>query len=304
MKFKDDPIIETKKSFGYAYTFTVLGFFCGILLLIFGDINYKYFQLSDAHLGIGIVLIICGIITLFIPFTYNKILFYEDRFFFKRQNKTIYYSEILNLDTSEFKTDSGVIGKLCEITLTDSVFTLSTFTVKNYDVIIEFLKTKDIPSGQKLPYKFRNAFDITNSLLGIIMFAIFIIILSSIIFWDYGMKKSKQNETEKIAITTILNEVPYFDYTEDGDDFIEFYSDELKETFLFCNVIDVGYDSLNYILDSIIANDTIKINISKYDYEIKILKTKTPTFWDKHFEWNKLKLYKLEHHQKTLFDLK
>ncbi len=39
--------------------------------------------------------------------------------------------------------------------------------------------------------------------------------------------------------------------------------------------------------------DTISIQVLKYDYDIKIAKTKAPSFWDKHFDWNNITIYGL-----------
>ena len=307
MKFKDDPILETKKSFKNIYTIAVLFFLFALCLHLFEhNSSVDYIQFSDAIIIISFVFFCCTFFVLLLPFTYSKVLFYDDFFYFKKLKKNIFYTEVISFENNEHIDTENIVTKNCNIILNDIEINFSNDTVKNYDDIIQFLKNKNIPFKIKLPYKFRNRVGLTNNFFSFIVGFICLFILSSIMFWSHGMDKIQENDKNKIKKTIVINTKPIFEFSENGEDYddVLFYSDVLPNVELCRRQSDIDNKAEIYIRDSIEANDTITIVISEYDYQIKISKTKTPTFWDKHFEWNKMKLYKLEHNKKILFDLK
>ncbi len=306
MMFRDEPIIETKKGFGCAYLFAFIFLLFGLMFVIFRNTDCIYYQFSDLPSLFGIVFITCSIITLFIPFTYSKILFFENHLYFEKNKKDFLYADILNLEILEYKDDDGVINKNCGITFNDLEIGFSNSTVKNYDEIISFLKSKNIITGQKLPYKFRIKVAFTNSFLGLMVVSMLIMFIATFIFWDYGMKMSRNKDSVKITMTTIINNKPLFTWSEndDDDDLIEFHSSDFPNTNLFLKQKEVSEEYLNYIHDFITVNDSIRISVSKHDYLTKIKKTINPSFWDKHFEWDRIKLFGLEHNKNVILNSK
>jgi len=48
-----------------------------------------------------------------------------------------------------------------------------------------------------------------------------------------------------------------------------------------------------WIDDNIKIGDTINLDILQYDYDVKISRTRPPSFWDKHFRWNEIEVYRI-----------
>lgn len=287
--------METYNSFKVKHKFDSSSLFImGFGLFILYNNTYKpYFQLEMFLFGIPIFLI--GFLIFLEYFFRNNIEFFDKEIVITGHKENtiecVNLSEIISFAYYTTKTKHSTQNNI-DIYFKSDRITLCEESITNLEEIKNFLISKKITevSEQYKSYKRKNI----ESKFSNWVFALIFLIISIIGFAIYSGHVRSNDRKEKIEIyLPILEKAKYQKSKGRG-------SYDLKLTRIPNQDFHINSYPIK-ILENLEVNDSILVEISKHDFEVKIQKTLNPNFFDKHFSWNEIEVSNINYIDQHLY---
>jgi hypothetical protein len=275
----------------YLLIYIIIFFLFGIWIIFSGYYNNIYFDLGFGFF-FGLIVILFNVSVLLLLFLRNKIE-YNSEFIRCLNYKNQILCEIKYIDI-QYYSKYG-FGDYEEITIhtTKNKIKIGINNCKHYSQISNIIKEKNIQFDNDKQEKDIPIFKIASKhskyiFIAWIVFVIFSITMGFII-------KEHNDRDEKITVMLPLLELSDFNKSLRSTNgfYVLRLTNEEFNSYLSSKRLEK--------LEEVPLNDTIEVLMSKRDYDVKILKQVTPTFFDKHFSWSNIIIWKIKYNGEIVY---
>lgn len=220
---------------------------------------------------------------------------YEDRICIKYigiKLRTIKYSNIKTYATFIFENNHYIQIEIAKntITINRSLLSNNSELIKKFN---EFSHKRNQNNNTEYYRKKKNRETILWGVSGF-----FVLIIGIFIFLT---KDDVKNRNELVKINGLLNG-PFEIIRPAPKTPKHVYFRALNSPGFKFEVYSLGYNLIDlHNLETYTSLDTLEMLIEKSEHEVKILESRKPSFFEKHFNWNEIIVYELKVNKKTIF---
>lgn len=268
-----------------------IGLFC---LISDWDTNFlseKYLPLDNGIVLIFAILLISALIYLI----YIKLMpvykLYEDRLVIlskRKPEETFYLLDMERWRYAESLTKSGSIDtNSVSFYFNNKKLSLSIYLISNLNALRNWM-IKNHPDPEAKTKK--NG--VTNFMFSLVIGVLLIGSILLMFSFQNNLNRNKGFDTINLGRLVLSDSPEFISHSHKGSATtyeMRLKTREIKDFELEIKNIGHSDDKIS-IEQSLHKNDTIDVSILQYDYDVKIAKTKDPSFWDKHFGWHSIKI--------------
>jgi hypothetical protein len=252
-------------------------------------LSEKYLPLDNGIVLISLLLLITALVYLIYVYLMPVYTLYEDRIV--KQSKrapeeTFYLRDMGSWQYSEGTSRGGsIFTDHLSLYFSGQKIGFANLFISNLNELRDWL-IKNHPNPEAKIKKNM----LVGFLSGIAVFISIMVPMFLIISFQNGLNKNKGSDTVHLGRLVLSDSPRFIAHSHKGSATtyeMRLKTQELKDFELAIRNIGHMGDKVT-VEQSLHKNDTIYVTILQYDYDIKITKTKEPSFGDKHFGWRSI----------------